>query len=195
MKPYLLLSCLVLFLFSFADAQTKVQRLLCENKINPVGLDMAQPRFTWQLSSDKRGVFQTADEVRVAGEPASLQSGKNLVWNSNKVSSGQSVLVPYAGQPLQSGKKYYWQVRVWDNEGKASPWSEPAFWLTAFFHPGDWKAQWIGIGFTEEKENQPSPLFRKTFQAAKRFNLPPPLLQPSECMKRILTANEWVMPG
>jgi alpha-L-rhamnosidase len=164
---FFLLALLQLFSFSLF-AQTRVVRLLCENRENPIGLDIAQPRFTWQLESSQRNVLQTAYELRVASNLSSLQAGKSLQWNSGKVASDQSVYVPYAGTALQSGKKYYWQVRVWDNTGKASAWSEPAFWQTAFLSPSDWKAQWIGIGYTEDNDSRPSPLLRKTFAATKK---------------------------
>jgi len=42
------------------------------------------------------------------------------------------VQVPYEGKPLQSGQKYSWQVRVWDNSGKASSWNDPAYFQTSF---------------------------------------------------------------
>ena len=154
-------------LFSFA--QTKVTHLLCESKTNPVGVDQARPRFTWQLASDQRNVMQSAYELRVAETSSDLQAGRKLKWTTGKVVSDQSVYVPYAGSPLESGKKYFWQVRVWDNGGKASAWSEPAFWQTAFLSPNDWTAKWIGVGFTEDSVNRPSPLFRKTFALAKKI--------------------------
>jgi alpha-L-rhamnosidase len=150
------------------SAQTKVHRLLCENRSNPIGLDVAQPRFSWQLASDKRGVLQTAYELRVAKDAASLRAGRNLVWTTGKVSSDQSVYVPYAGAPLASDQKYYWQVRTWDNSGQPSAWSEPAYWHTAFLQPSDWKAAWITVGFAEDSVLRPSPLLRKTFRTAKK---------------------------
>src|SRR5690348_13748289 len=119
------LFCVLIFLTGGLNAQVKVQNLLTENLSNPIGLNVQQPRFSWQLSSEKRNVMQTAYELKV-----STTSGGSDVWNSGKVTSDQSVYVPYSGQALQSGTKYYWQVRVWDNTGKASGWSAPAFWQT-----------------------------------------------------------------
>ncbi len=164
-------SLLLILLFSFAAAysQTNVQRLLCENRANPIGLDVLQPRFSWQLASGKRGLMQTAYEVRVATDAASLRAGKNLVWNSGRIASGQSVYVRYGGAPLISDRRYHWQVRVWDNNGQPSAWSEPAFWHTAFFQPSDWKAKWITAGFTKDSVMRPSPLLRKNFRTAKKL--------------------------
>lgn len=164
--------CLLSFFLVFsvsAFTQTKLLHPRCEGLSNPVGLDLAQPRFSWQLQSSLRGVMQTAFELRVAGNPTALQSGKGLTWSSGRVASDQSVYVPYQGEPLASGKKYYWQVRVWDQTGKPSAWSEPAFWQTAFLKPGDWKAKWISAGFAEDSVSRPSPLFRKTFTTKKKI--------------------------
>ena len=79
-------------------SQVSLHNLLTENKNNPIGLDITQPRFTWQLVSEKRNIKQTAYEVKVT-------SGKNILWNSGKVLSDQSVQVTYAGNALQSGVK------------------------------------------------------------------------------------------
>src|SRR4030095_6392715 len=107
-------------------SQPQVKNLLCENLVNPIGLDITQPRFSWQLISDERNMMQTAYESRFANALSGLARGGGDFWSSGKVNSDQSVHVPYGGQPLQTGKKYYWQVRVWDNKGKTSAWREPA---------------------------------------------------------------------
>ena len=97
-----------------ALAQVKLQNVLIENRTNPVGLDTKQPRFSWQLISDKKNVMQSAYEVKVTDE------NKKQVWTSGKVNSDQSVFVPYGGPALVSGTKYNVSVRVWDNSSKAS---------------------------------------------------------------------------
>ena len=147
-----------------ALAQLQVSQLLTENLQNPIGLDVPQPRFSWQLQSPKRGVMQSAYELRI-GSDARL---KNVLWSSGKTSSDSSVLVAYKGAPLQSGKRYYWQVRVWDNAGQGAQWSAPAFWQMALLHPADWKAQWIEPAVEEDTFRRPSPLLRKAFSITKK---------------------------
>jgi alpha-L-rhamnosidase len=142
-------------------AQVRVQGLMVESRTNPVGLDIAKPRFTWQLASDVRNVIQTAYEITVT------DADQKVVWNS-KVESDQSVFVPYGGPALQSGGKYFWKVRVWDNAAKASAWSEQASWQMALLNAADWKAKWISVANETDTVNRPSPLFRKTFSAAKK---------------------------
>ena len=144
-------------------AQVKLQNLLTENLRNPVGIDVQQPRFSWQLVSDQRNVSQTAYEIIVSGE-------KGAAWKSGKIQSDRSVHVPYAGTALLPGKKYTWEVRVWDNNGKPSPWSEPAFFQTAFFNAADWKAKWIEAGFIEDSINRPAQYFRKQFSINKKIS-------------------------
>jgi alpha-L-rhamnosidase len=158
----------LLFVFLLAAAQVRVQRLTTENLINPTGIGNAQPRFSWQLQSDKRGVLQTAYEIRVGSSP-SMQTAKDPIWLSGKTVSDSSVWVSYKGRPLQSGKKYYWQVRVWDNQGSAAAWSAPASFQMGLLQPSDWKAKWITPGYTEDSVLRPSPLFRREFRSAKKI--------------------------
>ncbi len=146
-------------------AQIATQNLRCESLTNPIGLDIQQPRFSWQLVSEKRNVRQTAYEIQVSMDAV----WKNLVWSSGRIASDQSVHVAYAGKPLASGQKYWWQVRVWDNYGNASDFSAPAFWQTGLFDASDWKAQWVQIGYEEDSLLRPCPLFRKQFSLKKKI--------------------------
>ena len=146
-------------------AQVKVQYLLTENKVDPISIDAINPRLSWQLNAgDKRSVMQTAYELKVS----SLGEGKHEVWKTGKVMSEESMYITYKGEPLVAGQKYVWQVRVWDNTGKASAWSEPASWRMGLLTPADWKAKWITPGFVEDSVNRPSPLFRKGFSLTKK---------------------------
>jgi alpha-L-rhamnosidase len=143
-----------------ASSQIKVQGLLTENSVDPVGMDVRQPRFSWQLAGDQKNILQTAYEIKVT-------SGKEITWSSNKVSSDQSVHVPYQGSPLKSASKYSWQVRVWDNKGKISAWSTPAVFQMGLLDKSDWKAKWIEAGFQEDSVSRPAQYFRKQFSAGK----------------------------
>ena len=87
-------------------AQVQVSGLLCENLSNPVGLDVPQPRFSWQIASSKRNTMQAGYEIRVlknhfGGDVI------NVAWNSGKVNSDSSVHVAYKGSQLQSDTKYF----------------------------------------------------------------------------------------
>ncbi len=161
--------CLLLLFFCFDGfSQSKVNQLLCNNLSDPVGIGTSVPQLSWQLISGKRNVMQSAYEIRMSNQPSSFSKEKALTWNSGKIKSGESVHVDYTGPLLQSNKKYYWQVRLWDNEGKLSDWSPPALFQTGFLHSGDWKAKWIEPGFIDTV-GQPSPMFRKGFTAKKKI--------------------------
>lgn len=143
-------------------SQLTVSNLLCENLSDPPGIDVAAPRFSWQLSADRRNVRQTAYEIKVS-------AGKQIFWNSGKINADQSVQIEYGGKNLQSGKKYSWQVRVWDNTGVVSAWSSVASFQMALLNATDWKAKWITPGYKEDTVMRPSPLFRKQFDTEKKI--------------------------
>ena len=167
-KPIALLLCQLFIITCFS--QVEVKQVLCENSINPIGLDIAQPQLSWQLQSDTRNTNQTAYEIRVAESSSNLVKGKNLLWNTGKIVTDQSIHINYGGAALQSAKNYYWQVRVWDNHGKTSTWTAPAFWQMGLLKKEDWTAQWIQAAFQEDTLLRPSPLFRKTFTANKKIH-------------------------
>ncbi|HTQ29046.1 MAG TPA: alpha-L-rhamnosidase N-terminal domain-containing protein, partial [Puia sp.] len=150
-------------------AQLQVSELLCEHLSNPIGIDIRQPRFGWQIMSATRNTRQVAYEIRVGIDAKDLSGGKHLFWSSGKRNDDSSVNVTYTGPALQPGVRYYWQVRVWDNHGMQSPWSDPAYWQTAMLSPSDWKAKWIGAGGVEDTVQRPSPLFRKEFEIRKKI--------------------------
>ena len=150
-------------------AQTIVQNQVCENLSNPIGLDTRLPRFSWKLVSDRRNLMQRAYEIRVSKQQATLLKGAALIWATGKVISDSSVHITYGGQPLQSGTKYYWQVRAWDNFGKTTGWSAPAYWQMGLLDTTDWKAKWISAGFSEDTLLRPSPIFFKKFRINKKI--------------------------
>ena len=117
--------------------------LRVEYQIAPLAVDARQPRFSWELASPERGTRQTAFQIQVregGGDPGG--AGK-VFWDSGKVASSDNVAVLYAGPPLKSRTRYSWQVRAWDQEGRASPWSEPGTFGTGVLDPGEWIGQWL----------------------------------------------------
>ena len=125
-------------------ASTEVTQLRCEQLADPLGIDVTQPRLSWQLASDQRGTSQSAYEILVASSEAKLKPGTADLWESGKVVSAQSIHVRYAGKPLTSRQACVWQVRVWDQAGKVSAWSARAVWSLGLLQPDDWRGQWIG---------------------------------------------------
>src|ERR1035437_6689340 len=120
--------------------------LRCEYLVNPLGIDTPRPRFQWVLDSQpgERGRRQTAYQILVAATEASLRTGKGDLWDSGRADSSQSAQIPYGGNPLPSRLLCWWKVRVWDEQGKSSAWSELAHWSMGLLDPGDWQGGWIG---------------------------------------------------
>ncbi len=154
------LSVALVICTGFLHAQVRVTDTRVENLTQPLSVDV-KPRFGWKILSEDRGILQEACEIKVAESSDNLYANK-LYWTSGKVTSSASQWVEYAGKELQSGRKYWWQVRVWDNRGNVSDWSEPAFWRMGLLGESDWKAGWITVSDPEDS-TQPSPMFRREF--------------------------------
>ena len=90
-----------------AAAPLTVSGLTADRQVDPLGLGDARPSFAWQLRGDGRGRVQTAYQVVVTKDGSD-------VWDSGEVHSPASANVPYGGPALQSGAKYTWKVRAWD---------------------------------------------------------------------------------
>ena len=129
-----------------------VSGLRCEQLTDPEGIDVRQPRLSWVLESRQRDEVQTAWQVMVASSPAALEARQPDLWDSGKVVSDQSIHVRYQGKELGSHAQCFWQVRVWDKAGKASPWSKPGRWTMGLLSPADWHGRWIGLD-GEDKTN------------------------------------------
>jgi len=89
---------------------------------------------------------QTAYQVLVASSPDKLWKGNGDLWDSGKVVSGASSLVEYGGTQPRSWEQCYWKVRVWDQRGRRSDWSESAMWSMGLVggDDGAWTGKWIG---------------------------------------------------
>jgi alpha-L-rhamnosidase len=142
MKQKFIILSLCLFVQQLS-AQVGIQNLRCEMLVNPLGIDIKEPRLSWQLISDQRNVQQTAYQVIVSSSIEKLNKNEGDIWNSGKQNSSQSIHVIYSGKALRSATKYFWKVKVFTNKGEASS-KETAFFSTGLLNKNDWKAKWIG---------------------------------------------------
>lgn len=147
MKNNILISLLALLMVgckAFNAGSLSISEPTVEMQRNPEGVSALNPRFSWQLVSEKQDVMQSAYQIEVADSEEALKAGSGLLWNSGRVDSDRSLLVEYAGAPLQSGKAYYWRVTVWTNTGDEAQ-SSIQQWAMALLDDSDWKAVWIGL--------------------------------------------------
>jgi alpha-L-rhamnosidase len=95
--------------------------------------DLDSPRLSW---IDPADTTQTAYQVVVSSTAARAAAHDGDVWDSGRVASARQTDVAYGGTALERTQRYYWSVRTWDARGKASGWSQPAWFGTG---PGtDW---------------------------------------------------------
>ncbi len=154
-----------------SSSAIQVKTLRCESLVNPRGIDEREPRLSWILESVQRGQRQTASQILVASSRERLQRNEGDLWDSGRRDSSASIQVSYAGKPLTSRQLCFWKVRVWDKDGKASAWSEPANFSVGLLAPSDWQARWIGRDETSTNTNESRRLsarmLRREFIAAK----------------------------
>jgi alpha-L-rhamnosidase len=137
-----LFNALFAFVVLAATASAVPIRLRCEYLENPLGIDAALPHLSWQSDNSERNWKQTAYQILVASSADNQRAGKTDVWDSGRTDSAESVGIVYRGPVLESRKRYYWKVRVWDRAGQSSE-SAAAWWEMGLLHPTDWKARWI----------------------------------------------------
>ncbi len=128
-----------------SEGELSLTDLKCDDRYNPIGIESEHPRFSWIIQATHSDVKQTAYRILVSDDPEKLKQEKGDIWDTGKINSDTSIQVPYAGSTLAPTKKYYWRVKIWDNQGQASDWSEPASWQMGLLAKQDWAdAQWIG---------------------------------------------------
>lgn len=139
----LILLCILIFPKLLLSAEIQIVNLKVEYMEKPLGIDVENPRFSWQMEDpdNQRGCKQTAYQIIVINE-----SGQ-ITWNSGKIKSDISLNIEYAGENLSASTRCNWTVHVWDqknNQHSSSSWFE-----TGLMNPGvsAWSgAKWIGGG-------------------------------------------------
>ena len=138
--------------------------LRCEHRVDPIGLDVAVPRFSWRLDAGERdpgsGVSQSSYRILVATDPAVLALDGADVWDSGRIATDATTEIDYAGSPLAPHEALVWKVMAWDQDERASPWSPLAHFSTgpivrgggdgregtkSAATIGSWPGEWIGF--------------------------------------------------
>ncbi|HEY8962770.1 MAG TPA: family 78 glycoside hydrolase catalytic domain [Luteolibacter sp.] len=117
-----------------------LERLTTNGRTNPLGIPSENIAFGWAATSEARGARQQAYQIRV-GTDADFQS----VWDSGRVVSARQLDIALPSTiSLSAATRYRWQVRIWDQAGNASEWSEAAWFETGLLTVSDWaNADWI----------------------------------------------------
>ncbi len=164
-KILFLISMCFLFTTIILPAQSRVTDLACEHLTDPLGIDASYPRLSWKMNKEKKGARQIAWQIFVDSDSMKIVKGAATTWNTGKTSSDKQLIV-YAGRSLQPFTKYYWAVKVWDEEGKAII-SKVSTFETGMMQMKNWKGQWIKD--SRYVNLKPAPLFRKAFSIDKKI--------------------------
>jgi alpha-L-rhamnosidase len=117
----------------------------------PLGIHTQEPRLSWRLPPGT---------LRQIGYQIRTSNG----WDSGRVESDESLLIPYGGPSLRSGERVEWSVKVWTDRGEGE-WSPSSSFEMGLFHPGDWRAEWVTPVENSEAVpgNRPAVLLRYEF--------------------------------
>jgi len=155
----------LLFLSLQLGAQPVPVKLQCEHLVNPLGIDVPNPRLTWQLEDSRMGALQSAYQIVVGTDSTAVASGKGNRWDTKKILS-DSILITYTGQHLEPFTKYFWQVKVWDREGKESTVHPVSSFETGLMDQKNWHGAWITD--TRDIALKPAPYFRQEIELKKK---------------------------
>lgn len=136
------------------ELNMKAINLKCEYLINPIGIDIQNPRLMWNCDG---GIKQTAYRI-VA------KSDEKTVWDSGKVNSSSM----YAEYPhkLKSRERVEWTVTLRDENDLDGEPSETAFFETGLLSASDFTAKWISGKYrVNKKKRYPVDCFKKQFAA------------------------------
>jgi alpha-L-rhamnosidase len=139
------LVAVAVFSFCRIANATLLDNLMVEYTQTPLGIDVKNPRFSWQMTAPagERQYLQTAYQI-VVKDPQGA-----VVWDTRKVADGASLGIIYTGITLSATTRYTWTVTVWDQTGAAA--SASSWFETGLMNPDPglsaWDgAQWIGGG-------------------------------------------------
>ena len=127
-----------------AASYVDVVKMRTENRVNPLGIGTSTPRFSWQITSDRKGVVQTSYQILVASSREKLDRNEADLWDSGERKSDEQLWIPYQGKVLLSGSEAYWKVRITTNRGK-SEWTEPQLFTIGLLGENKWSGTWIGL--------------------------------------------------
>jgi alpha-L-rhamnosidase len=153
---------------AIAAPTVRVLDLRTEAQRQPLGIDVPRPRLSWRLASARRGAKQSSYRLVVTRSSPAARGDGAKVWDSGVVRSSRP-FVDYAGPRLRPHTRYWWTVQLRDDRGARVAGTPVEWFETAFTHPRQWRAAWIGgpgrrTGCTAQRRCSPAPLLRREFR-------------------------------
>lgn len=124
---------------SLQARDVNIVNLKTEYTKTPLGIDVSNPRFSWQMRSEKQGYSQAAWQIIVTNE------SRQVMWNSGRNNSDISLHIKYAGERLQPRTRYHWKLIVWDQHEKKH--TETSWFETGLMNPDASLSAWSGAGW------------------------------------------------
>ncbi len=131
-------------------------QLKTEHLINPLGIDEAAPRFTWQLALNDAYEEYSDAWIEVATQP--FHQSVDPIWSSGPNAVTNFIMV-YNGPELSPFTRYYWRIKMGNSKKDWSGWSETAWFETGMMQPANWQGKWITD--THNYHIKPAPYFAK----------------------------------
>ena len=134
----------------------RATRIKTADLFNPIGIDIKNPRITWNCQGGKK---QTAYRTVITAEDGSVK------YDSGKVESS-SMYCLYAGEKLNSRDILDISITLWD-ETKEEETADDAFFEMGLLDKKDWQAKWIAGTDTDKEERLPADYYQKVFETDK----------------------------
>ena len=145
-----------------AQPAAMLVNLQTEHLTSPLGIDAAQPRFSWEAAYGQLGADPRAYTVTVGVDSGKAALGQGM-WESSR-RTGAVQLVTYEGPRLKPFTCYYWSVTCWDHTGRTIH-GPVAKFETGMMEMVNWRGSWITD--TRDIHLKPAAYFRKTFRLEK----------------------------
>lgn len=161
-KKHLLFSIVLVSILCFSCNQKETssseiltfESLTCNSKENPSTIESEQPLFSWIVNAEGYNKSQSVYHILVASSEDKLNEDDTDLWNSGKVDSNNSTFVKYQGKVLKALQTYFWKVKIWDENGHTSEWSDVQTFEMGLMSDENWgDSKWI----TLNKDTRTSP--------------------------------------
>ncbi len=130
-----------------------------EHRQDALGIGTDRPRLSWIVETEIQGWVQDSYEIE------EYDTNNQLLNQTGRVESDQSVLISWPFALLASRERVSVRARVWGKDGSASDWSELVPVETGLLSPSDWGARFISPDWEEDaSRSNPSPYLRREFE-------------------------------